>query len=346
MNNVVYNKPTIATSQILPYTSERAVDGDTRPVRRWLANPPCSMTINLMDRVWVDRWIVINMGNYWHGGPDYNNRSYSLKGSIDNYNWFELDRVDGNQSNMTNRTFEAKEVIFLMLSVDFGLNINPQLASVSELAVYEASPTSPYLESLIPSVGILEPSFNSQQFYYSINVAHSVSNIAFTPISIQGGRIEVNSQVVESGQLSQSIALVEGLNQINIETTSKVGGLKSNYEIEVVRAKGFNLYLSEVKLDYFGRGFTSSETIDINHDSQIYQSITSSKASLVKVTPIAEDSSVLITVNGESVLSGSTSSGIKLPTQSTDLTIIVSKSGTSETKTYTITIERGSTKNK
>ncbi|MCB1177184.1 MAG: DUF1554 domain-containing protein, partial [Leptospiraceae bacterium] len=83
----------------------------------------------------------------------------------------------------------------------------------------------------------------------------------------------------------------------------------------------------------------SSVTLYPNFSSSTisYNTTVSSSISSVIVTPTASDTSATITVNGETVSSGSASSSISLSSGANTVTVIIS--GT-DTTTYTITINR------
>lgn len=338
MNNVVLNKPASATQYVKPFSPQRAVDGKGGPVYRWLGNVPCALTVNLGGSKWIDTWRVYHMGSIGWKGSNYNNKNYMLEGSSDGINWHKIDEVTNNTSPATDNKFTAQEVQHVRLVMISGLIINPKLASVAEFEVYEAQPTSSQLSSLLMSTGVLSPNFSSTVFSYTAEVDASVSEITLKPTSIDGGIIKINNILVDSGVASTAIALAIGENIINIEVTSKIGNVKSAYVVKVTRVP--NLYLSSLGLAYTGRGYSETDSVDMNHTTLNYTDNTSVKAKSVKITPVAEDPSVNITVNDESVVSGGTTSSISLPNESNTITLVASMSGSSTTKTYMLNIER------
>jgi hypothetical protein len=338
MNNVAYGKPTTSSHFVKPFSSNRAVDGSTQPLNRWLANAPCTLTVDLLKPTWVNRWAVYQMGAIGWQSPSYNIKNYSLQGSLDGQNWTIVDTVSNNTASISDRTFQAIQYRFFRLAFSSGLNINPKLVSVSEFAIYEAPPTSSYLQSLSMSEGNLSPSFSSTIFEYTVDVEADINQIMLTPTSIDGATIKVNGHLVESGASSDPIILQTGLNEIDVVVTAKIGDAQSTYKIIVNRA--LNLYLKSLGLAYSGRGYSDSKLLTLNHTDVDYVDHIDVKAISVAITPITEDASLTITVSGQSVASGDTTNDISINASSNSIPIVVSKVDISEKRTYILDIKK------
>lgn len=330
MSNIAYNKPTFSNSFIKPYSPSRAVDGSTHPIRRWLSNTPCFLTVDLQRSYWINRWIVVHMGAVgWYG--NYNNADFKLQGSQDNSNWFDIDTVSNNTSSHTDRQFKAVECRYVRVYVTRGLGINPQLASIVEFAVYEAPPTSPYLSNIVPSSGTLNPSFTKDNLDYSVDVEYQHDSITITPTAEDPeATIIVNGVAVQSGQPSQPINLNVGENTVEIEVTSLVGGLKKKYTVKVTRASSA-----------FLENITGIPNLNFDKNTFDYTVNLNSHDSALKIVVTAEDSNASLTFNGDSISSGDAIK-FKLNTGDNNITIVVNSNIGSSQKTYNIVIKNPS----
>lgn len=337
MGNLALNKPTAASSFVAPYLPARAVDGDsTAPTSRWLCDKlPGFMTVDLGATYWSNRWVVSHMENAgWTA--DYNMTDFKLQGSSDNLSWNDIDIVNGNNSKVTDHTFAPVGYRYMRLYVIKGLKINPKVASCIELEIYEAQVP---LISLTLSQGTLTPSFSPNVYNYSEAVENDVTNLTVTPTAQNSNStIKVNGTVVTSGTASQPITLNVGVNAIAVEVTIPNTGVKTTYNVSVTRKT--NLYLTKVDLQYSGKGYSGSSTVNMDHTNLKYSDNTSKQAAQVIVTPWAEDTSVTINVNGQNLSNGKPSSGISIPNTSNQLNITVSKNGYSDSRNYVITINK------
>lgn len=341
MGNLVLNKSVQASNSIQPYVASRALDGNNTPLSRWLSNVPSVMVVDMGDVYWIGRWVCKHM-SYVGWDSRYRNQSYALYGSLDGVNWTMLDSVNGNTAAVTNREFTVSQWRYVKLYVTSGLSLNTQLSGVVELEVYEypAPVSSSKLQSLTVSSGSLTPTFNEDVLSYSVSVTDAVTSVTVTPTSIDGGTITVDGQAVISGEASQSISLALGENTIQIEVTSRIGAVKTMYTVMVNRV--LNLDLSSLLLTYFNRGFSEVHTVTMTSGVTTYSDAIIYKGANVKITPTAEDATVTINVNGEVLTSGQESQTITVQTGDNTIPIIVSKNGYTETKAYTLNINRAS----
>lgn len=338
MQNVVYNGSVVQSNYIMPYAASRAVDGSISPLRRWLARVPAAMIIDLHQTYWVDRWVCYHMSQAGWSIPDYSNQAYKLYGSLNGATWFQMDAVTGNTASLTDRTFEACECRYVKLQVNVGLVCNPQLAGVVEFALFEAEVSSSKLQNLTVSEGLLTPIFNTNTLVYTVSVEENIQFFTVTPTSIDGGTIKVNGTAVASGEESQAIPLNIGVNEIVVEVTSSIGGVVTNYAVIVNRVLDLNL--SSLGLLYSGRGFSETHTVSMTSSVLNYTDSVGSKAANVKITPQAANASNSISVNGQMILSGQESDPIALQTGENQISIVVSRTGFAETKTYELKITK------
>lgn len=198
------------------------------------------------------------------------------------------------------------------------------------------------LSNLTISSGTLNPNFSSGILTYTTqNVGYDTASVSVTPTTnVAGCTITVNGNAATSGQPSP-VNLAVGSNTINIVVTN--GTASQTYTIAVVRES--SLYLDKVNLAYTGNRFTYSAVVDMNQSTLSYSTTVDPKASSVVITPIAETNgaSVTITSNGSSqtIESGTASSDISLPNTANTISLVVSKSGATGTKNYTLTINKG-----
>jgi len=105
---------------------------------------------------------------------------------------------------------------------------------------YTVIPTrasSPYLSGLlIDGVRNMNPAFNRAAYIYTASVANSKTFAQIRATAESGGNITVNSQPVQSGQLSQNIPLQAGANLVTVICNSATGSDFRKYEITITRA--------------------------------------------------------------------------------------------------------------
>lgn len=336
--NLALNKTATASSYVKPFQPSRAVDANNQPEFRWVCNTlPGWLKVDLGGEFYINRWVVVHMqAAGWDNR--YNTSSYTFQGSLDNANWFTLDTVVGNTLPTTDRTIAIAKVRYVRVSVTGGIAINPKLASIVELQVYQA-PTSPYLSGLTISSGTLDPVFNTNIFQYAATVPNDVTSITVTPSATQEPKptIKVNGIVVASGQASGDINLNEGINTITVVSTAADGLSQVTYTINVTRASSPNL--TRVDVIYGSRTGNITVTVNINANQTEYNADLPSTVTSITITPYSQDLNASILVNGNQTLTnGQTSTAISVVVGTTRIPIIVTSSIGSISKTYGITM--------
>lgn len=331
--NLALNKSASASSYVKPFTPARAVDGSNQPEFRWVCNTmPGWLSVDLGGEYYIDRWVVVHMGA---AGWDsrYNMSSYSFQGSMDNTNWFTLDTVTGNISSTTDRKIAITKVRFVRVFMTSGIAINPSLASIVELQVYEAESSSSALTALNTNAGALKPNFDKALLSYTSNVGFDITSITVTPTTEDpAATAKVNGTVVPHGQASQPIALdTTGDHNIAIEVTPAFGPKKTTYTVNALRAT--SPYLSGLVVGY--------ATISPLFNKELYSYTTTVTSTSASIKPTAEDSTAIITINNEIVQNAKFKS-VSLNVGENTIVVKVTSSQGVDSREYRIVITRKS----
>jgi hypothetical protein len=191
------------------------------------------------------------------------------------------------------------------------------------------------LSSLSISQGTLSPSFSSGNFAYTDAVANNISSITLTPISLDStASIKVNGVSVISGSVSQSIPLLVGSNLITTVVTAQDGITSVTYTINVIRAESNLASLSSLSVS---QGTLSPRFISGN---LAYTNVVENNISSITVTPISQDTTASIKVNGVLITSGSASQSIPLLIGGNSITTVVTAQDGITTATYTLDVLR------
>lgn len=340
MGNIALSKIATASSYVLPFSPNKAVDGFTAPLNRWVCNSvstayPGWLMVDMGSQKFVNRWVVKHMcvGGFTPS-EYYANRDYKLQGSNDSVSWTDIDTVTGNTQSTTDRTTAIVNFRYYRVSVTSGLNANKGLASIEELEIYEAP--VPFLINLTLSSGILNPAFNSAVYNYTASVGYDVTSITVTATS--GGTastMTVDGVTTTSGQPSAPISLNVGANTVTVQLTSP-GVPVQTYTVAVTRAS--SPYLTNITFDK-GSLATPFEKNTLTYNANIQYDGTQ-----VYVTPTAEDPAAAITVNGSPATSGVPFGPIAMPNigNNAAITIVVTSKQGADSRTYTITPTRAS----
>lgn len=163
------------------------------------------------------------------------------------------------------------------------------------------------LKNIILSVGELEGEITQNLFEYSVvGIPYGTETIIITPVASNNKAtiaVFMNELPVEGGASSYEIGLDQGYNSIEIEVTAEDGVTKCTYYISMpVFSPDDYPILTGLETNFELEKFPVETYEDfVGHYSGNY----SSEVEL-EITPIAEDSSVVITINGISCSSGDT----------------------------------------
>ena len=193
------------------------------------------------------------------------------------------------------------------------------------------------LGGLTISSGTLSPQFSSSDITYTASVDNSVTQVTVTPTaSDSSATITVNGNTVTSGTGHIVIGLIAGEpNTVTVIVTAQDSTTKT-YTITLTRAASLsgNADLGGLTISSgtLSPQFSSS---DITYTASVDNSVTQ-----VTVTPTASDSSAAITVNGNTVTSGTGHIVIGLTVGEPNTVTVIVTAQDSTTKTYTITLTR------
>lgn len=345
MANIALNGNVSADSTIIPFSADRAVDGSMDATHRWVGQVPCSLILTCTGPQLVNRWVVKGMSGVtgWNlpawPSPDYSLCDFLLEGSQDKKTWTAIDTVTGNTLPVIDRTLPAAVYYpYYRVRVTKGLNCNGTIVSILDFELYNIS-TSPYLSNLTISSGTLNPAFNKNIFNYSMTVGSNVDSITLVPTAEvpayqdKTAVISVNGTAVQNGS-GIAVALNMGVNTINIDVTSAVGGVVQRYVLTVMRV---DVYLSNVKIMAVRAAVSLTPAFS---STQFSYTGSCAKTFSLTVMPAADDpDNVTIYVNDKTVVSGASISVAVASGQSNAFSITVQYNKDSTfTQTYNFVI--------
>jgi len=191
------------------------------------------------------------------------------------------------------------------------------------------------LLQLTPSKGTLAPVFASTKTSYTISVFNPVNSITLTPVAQDtGATIKINGTIVKSGLASAVLPLSVGSNTITTVVTAADGVGSQTYTISLNRLPSTNAKL--LKLTTSHGGFSPS----FNNTVTAYTQTVNNAVTSIAFTPTTVDTTATITVNGDPVVSGSSSTAQALTVGDNIENIVVTAQDGTTTMAYTITVTR------
>jgi hypothetical protein len=162
------------------------------------------------------------------------------------------------------------------------------LASIIDLEIYAADPTSARLSGLSLSSGTLEPPFGNTTYNYTAKVGYQCTAMTVTPTTEDSrATIKINGNPVTGGRPSGQISLEpRSDNMITVEVTPYVGE-PQNYSIKVERDG--SSYLSNLAAP-------GEFNVKFQKDVFIYVVHVPDYTRTVQITPTADDPKAKITV--------------------------------------------------
>jgi gliding motility-associated-like protein len=169
---------------------------------------------------------------------------------------------------------------------------------------------------------------------YTANVSNAVSSVQVTPVTQDPtSTVTVNGTSVTSGTASAAIPLNVGDNTITTVVTAFDGSSSRTYSIKITRA--VNALLATL---------TFSPRITIatvsGPDYRDYTATVNNTTSLVMVTPVLQDLTSTVTVNSNTVASGTASASIPLNVGVNTITTVVTAQDGTTMNTYSTVITR------
>ncbi len=204
--------------------------------------------------------------------------------------------------------------------------------------VYRAPSGAANLSDLMVSDGTLSPFFDNsgKNTTYTVNVAFAIGNITLTPsVDDPNSSITVNGIKVTSGTSTDPIPLNEGSNTIKIVVTAQNGITSQTYTLTVYRASSSsvaslnNLTVSVGSLTpVFAPGILA------------YTNFVPNNSTSITLTPTTTVANAIITVNGNVVASGKTSTAIPLSIGVNIINVVVTSGDGNTKQIYTVTVNR------
>ncbi|WP_158598138.1 MULTISPECIES: MBG domain-containing protein [unclassified Flavobacterium] len=192
------------------------------------------------------------------------------------------------------------------------------------------------LTDLAISEGKLEPGFTEGNTAYTTTVPNNIESITATAVTADPtATITVNGIPVPSGTASADLPLKVGKNEITTVVKAEDGTI-TTYTVVVTREAAplsnnsglTDLVINQGKLE---PGFTEGNTA--------YTATVPNNVESITATPITDDSTATVTVNGKPVPSGTASGQIPLEVGKNEIkTVVTAEDGT--TTTYTVVVTR------
>jgi len=190
------------------------------------------------------------------------------------------------------------------------------------------------LSSLILSSGALDQVFSSSTFSYTQTT--DATSLTVTPtVTDNNSSVTVNGSAVTSGSASQAIALVTGVNTINVAVTAEDGATTQIYTVAITLPPNDNADISSLVLTTgaLDQVFSPS-TLNYTHTTN---------DTLLNLTATLSDANARVRINGALVASGTLSHAIGLSLGSNTINLVVTAADHTTTQTYTVTVTRLST---
>lgn len=208
------------------------------------------------------------------------------------------------------------------------------------VTVTRAASSNAALAGLVPSSGTLDPAFNAGTFGYTLTVGNATDSLTITPTTTDStATITVNGTQVTSGSASGPINLNVGPNTVTVLVTAQDGTTTETYTVTVTRAASSNATLAGLA--------PSAGTLNPAFDAGTfgYGLALGNDVESLTVTPTAAEPNATITVNGDTVTSGSPSQPISLDVGPNTITVLVTAQDGTTSETYTITVTRAASSN-
>jgi len=264
--------------------------------------------------------------------------NYEIKDVEASVKTIKLQLLDTNQKPITFKVNGSADAVENSVNLSGGENIivmsRTYLNITKKYTLVVTKKGEAKLQTLVPSVGTLSPAFKSDNYDYEITVPTTQSTIAFTPTAIDNSStIKINGTSVLSGKKSSNISLDEGENKVKIILVTKYGDTNT-YTVNIIRTEKFRSALLT--------GLTLTQgtlTPTFNKGVYEYNSTVNNSVTSIGITPIAEDATATITVNGKTVPSGATSPYVNLDEGINVINVKVTDSKGSS-NTYTLNVAR------
>ena len=190
------------------------------------------------------------------------------------------------------------------------------------------------LSALSISSGVLSPQFSSAVTSYATTVAYGVTSVTLTPTTTSGSAtVKVNGSSVGSGSASGALALNVGSNTLGIVVTAEDGVTQQTTTVTVVRASASAAADATLSSLVVSSGTLSPA---FGSGTLAYVTTVPYATASITVTPTATQANAVITIQGNTVASGSSSSALALAVGNNTLAVVVSAADGSSVTSYTL----------
>jgi Cadherin-like beta sandwich domain len=176
---------------------------------------------------------------------------------------------------------------------------------------------------------------------YNLSVPNSLDNVTVTPAaSSSSAKIKINGSGVASGQAIVA-ALSVGSNQITVEVTAEDGSTVRNYIVNVTRtaSDSTNAKLAWLLLSH------GDLNPAFHENTRSYSASVGLSVDTITATPFMSDASATVQINGSSASHATPFGPISLSAGNNNITILVAAANRTDTRTYTITVNRAASTN-
>lgn len=190
----------------------------------------------------------------------------------------------------------------------------------------------PKLSSLTISPGVWSQAFRNDEYYYSLTVPEGTNAVTVTA-SVTGSpapSLKIRGAAATSGApVTINLGATESAPiDINVRKTACE---QTTYIVNIVREVTIDATLADLRLT------TGVLTPAFYRYTTNYQNIVPAGTNSLKVLPVAYEPSSTITVNGQTVVTGTESQTIDISTNKTITVVVTAKDGTTK-KTYTVSV--------
>jgi gliding motility-associated-like protein len=218
-----------------------------------------------------------------------------------------------------------------------GLAQDGNTQQVYTVTVTRTAPaTDATLSGIVLSNGTLSPAFSSGTTNYTSTLASNVSSITLTPtVTNMYATVLVNGDPVISGQSSGVINLGFGANTLLVVGTAQDGSTQQTYTLTITRtAPSTDATLASLSMS---NGLLSPTFAS---GTSSYTATVANNVSSITLTPTLANASGSITVNGDAIINGQSTSVINLEAGANVLTIVGTAQDGSTQRIYTVTVTR------
>ena len=176
---------------------------------------------------------------------------------------------------------------------------------------------------------------------YNLDIPNSLDKVSVTPVaSSSAAKIKANGTNVNSGQ-AIVITFNMGLNLITVEVTAEDGVTVKNYVVNVTRAAPDQ---TNAKLAWL---LVSQGNLNplFNENTLSYSVSVGLSVNTITVTPFVSDASATVKVNGSTATHATPFGPISLNTGNNNISILVTAANLTDTKTYTVTVNKAASTN-